>query len=74
MVSRLIDVLDEAGGWLDAQEAFRRCGVADGAPTDRIEDLYAELRKLDKEGRLLVEAVTDAQGRKLSDKLKLLVG
>lgn len=73
MVSRLIDVLEEAGDWLDAQEAFRRCGVADSAPTDRIEELYAELRKLDKEGRLSVEVVTDAQGRKLSNKLKLLV-
>ena len=32
------------------------------------------LRKLDKAGRLAVEAVTDAQGRKLYDKLKLLAG
>ncbi|WP_338443637.1 restriction endonuclease subunit S [Pseudomonas sp. LTR0] len=74
MVSRLIDVLAEAGDWMPAQEAFRRCGVADGALTERIEELYAELRKLDKAGRLAVEAVTDAQGRKLYDKLKLLVG
>lgn len=72
MVSQLIDVLAEAGDWVPAQEAFRRCGVADGALTDRIEDLYAELRKLDKAGRLAVEAVTDAQGRKLHDMLKLL--
>ncbi|GAJ51834.1 type I restriction-modification system, specificity subunit S [Pseudomonas aeruginosa RB] len=72
VVSRLIDVLAEAGGWVPAQEAFRRCGVADGALTERIEELYAELRKLDKAGRLAVEAVTDAQGRKLYDKLKLL--
>lgn len=72
MVSHLIDVLAEAGAWVPAQEAFRRCGVADGALTERIEELYAELRKLDKEGRLAVEAVTDAQGRKLYDKLKLL--
>lgn len=72
MVSQLIDVLAEAGDWVPAQEAFRRCGVADGTLTERIEELYAELRKLDKEGRLAVEAVTDAQGRKLYDKLKLL--
>lgn len=72
MVSQLIDVLAEAGDWMPAQEAFRRCGVADGALTERIEELYAELRKLDKAGRLAVEAVTDAQGRKLYDKLKLL--
>jgi len=74
MVSQLIDVLAEAGDWVPAQEAFRRCGVADGALTERIEELYAELRKLDKAGRLAVEAVTDAQGRKLYDKLKLLAG
>lgn len=72
MVSKLIDVLAEAGDWLDAQEAFRRCGVADGASSDRVEGLYAELRRLDKEGRLKVETVRDAQGRKVSDKLKLL--
>lgn len=74
MVSKLIDVLAEAGDWLDAQEAFRRCGVSDGASSDRVEELYAELRRLDEEGRLKVEAVKDALGRKTSDKLKLLVG
>ncbi|MEO9241536.1 restriction endonuclease subunit S [Pseudomonas inefficax] len=72
VVHRLSDVLAEAGDWVPAQEAFRRCGVADGALTERIEELYAELRKLDKAGHLAVEAVTDAQGRKLYDKLKLL--
>ena len=74
MVSKLIDVLAEAGGWVSAQEAFRRCGVADGALTDQIEALYAELRALDKAGRLAVEAVTDGQGRKLHDRLKLMAG
>lgn len=72
VVSKLIDVLAEAGDWVPAQEAFRRCGVADGAQTDQIEALYAELRDLDKRGRLAVEAVTDTQGRKLHDRLKLL--
>lgn len=72
VVKKLIDVLEEAGDWLPAQEAFRRCGVADGALTERIEELYTELRKLDKAGRLAVETVTDVQGRKLHDKLKLL--
>ena len=72
LVSKLIDVLAEAGDWVPAQEAFRRCGVADGALTDQIETLYAELRALDKAGRLAVDAVTDGQGRKLHDRLKLL--
>jgi len=74
VVNQLIDVLRDAGDWVPAQEVFRRCGVADGALTERIEKLYAELRKLDKAGQLAVEAVTDAQGRKLYDKLKLLAG
>lgn len=74
VASKLMDVLKEAADWLPAQEAFRRCGVAEGVETDRIEELYAELRKLDKAGHLLVEAVTDEQGRKLYDKLKLTVG
>jgi type I restriction enzyme S subunit len=72
VVSKLIDVLAEAGDWVPAQEAFRRCGVADGAQTDQIEALYAELRELDKSKRLAVEPVTDAQGRKLYDRLKLV--
>lgn len=72
VVSKLFDVLAEVGDWMPAQEAFRRCGVTDGALTERIEELYSELRKLDKAGRLAVEAVNDAQGRKLYDKLKLL--
>lgn len=74
MVSKLIDVLAEAGDWVPAREAFRLCGVADNAQTEQIEALYAELRDLDKAGRLAVEAVKDKEGRKLHDKLKLLVG
>lgn len=72
MENKLIDVLAEAGDWLPAQEAFRRCGVTDGALTERIEELYAELRELDKVGRLAVAPVLDDQGRKLHDLLKLL--
>ncbi len=74
VVSKLIDVLAEAGDWLEAQEAFRRCGVADGALTERIEELYAELRKLDKAGRLAVEVIKDKKGRKTGDRIKLLAG
>lgn len=74
VVSKLIEVLAEAGDWVPAQEAFRRCGVADGVQTERVEELYAELRKLDNDGKLAVEAVNDEDGRKLYDKLKLLAG
>ncbi|HEX5391793.1 MAG TPA: restriction endonuclease subunit S [Rhodocyclaceae bacterium] len=72
MALKLIDVLTEAADWVSAQEAFHRCGIADGSATDQIEVLYAELRELTKAKRLAVEAVTDAQGRKLYDRLKLV--
>ena len=72
MMNKLIDVLAEAGDWVPAQEAFRRCGVSDGTLTDQIEVLYAELRELDKAKILAVEPITDEQGRKLYDRLKLV--
>jgi type I restriction enzyme, S subunit len=73
MARRLIEVLSEAADWLPAQEAFHRCGVADGAQTDEIEGIYAELRALDKAGRISVEPVLDPRGRKLHDRLKLRI-
>ena len=73
MAVKLKDVLAEAGDWIPAQEAFRRCGVADSAHTDQVEALYAELRELDKSNQLAVESVKDAQGRKLYDQLKFIV-
>ena len=71
MARSIEDVLTELVDWLPAQEAFRRCGITDGSETDDVEALYAELRQLDKAGRLLVETVTDDQGRKAYDRLKL---
>lgn len=67
----LEDVLSEVADWLPAQEAFRRCGMPENADTKTIEDLYSELRILDKAGRLEVKPITDDQGRKLFDHLKL---
>jgi type I restriction enzyme, S subunit len=67
----LEQVLDEAGDWLPAQTAFQRCGIGDGAPTEEIETLYAQLRTLDKAGRLEAKPVTDSNGRKLHDLLRL---
>jgi len=46
LMKKLVDVLAEAGDWITAEEAFRRCGVTDGTSTERIEELYAELREL----------------------------
>lgn len=72
MANKLISVLEETRDWIAAQEAFRLCGVTDGTPTERIEELYSELRDLDKAGRLKIDPVTDEQGRKLYDRLKLV--
>ena len=71
MVRKLVDVLNEAADWVPAQEAFRRCGITDGALTDQVEGVYIELRELDKAGSLQVEVVADASGNKLHDLLKL---
>lgn len=57
MVTKLKDVLTEAEDWLPAQEIFRRCGVVDGTETDRIEQIYAELREIDRNKLLLKRRV-----------------
>ncbi|SHG33944.1 restriction endonuclease subunit S [Pectobacterium carotovorum] len=69
---KLVDVLTEASDWLPAQDAFQLCGIADSAQTEEIEMLYAELRVLDKDKRLLVDVVMDEEGRKIGDRLKLV--
>lgn len=72
MANKLINVLAENSDWITAQRAFHLCGVTDGTSTDRIEELYSELRDLDKAGRLQVDTIHDDQGRKLYDRLKLI--
>lgn len=69
---KLVDVLTEASDWLPAQDAFQLCGIADSAQTEEVEMLYAELRVLDKDKRLLVDVVKDEEGRKIGDRLKLV--
>lgn len=49
----LLEVLQAKGDWMNAQDAFTACGVAVGTDVDRIEEVYAELRKLEKEERVL---------------------
>jgi type I restriction enzyme, S subunit len=73
-VRTLVDTLAEVGDWLSAEEAFRRSGLADGAETDRVEQLYTELRELAQSGRLETECVRDAEGRKLYDRIRLVAG
>ena len=71
MAKNLEQVLAEAGGWISAQDAFQKCGIGGAATTAEIEEIYAELRKLDKAGRIEAEPVNDDQGRKLHDLLRL---
>ncbi|MCI2282453.1 hypothetical protein L3081_02385 [Colwellia sp. MSW7] len=51
----LLEVLTSEDKWFDAQEAFKKCGIIDGTSTDRIEEIYTELRKLEKEGKIKIE-------------------
>lgn len=73
MPKKLEDVLTAAGDWVSAQDAFEQCGVGNSATTAEIEKLYAELRVLDKAGKLEAEPVRDDEGRKLHDRLRLKV-
>lgn len=52
-IKTLLEVLQAKGDWMNAQDAFTACGVAVGTDVDRIEEVYAELRKLEKEERIL---------------------
>ena len=71
MIKSIEMVLKEADDWLPAQEVFRRCGVGNGAETETLEGLYAELRALSRTGRLLAEPILDDAGRKVQDRLQL---
>lgn len=73
MAKSLEQVLLEAGDWISAQEAFRRCGVASGADTETVEQLFDKLRVLDHAKKLLKEPVLDSKGRKIQDRLRLAV-
>ncbi len=65
LMETLREVLMAEDDWIDAQEAFRRCGVSDGTDSERIEELYAELRRLDKENILDTKRVGEYDQLKL---------
>ena len=44
-MTNLIEALRSVGDWITAQDAFRLCGISDGADTDAVEKIYEELRK-----------------------------
>jgi type I restriction enzyme, S subunit len=71
MTKKLQDVLAGRQEWLSAQEAFQLCGIGNGSQTEEIETLYAELRFLDKLGKLEIDAVYNSDGTKQHDRLKL---
>ena len=51
----LLKALKTAEDWVNAKEVFRRCGVGDGADTDAIERIYADLRGYVRSGFIEVE-------------------
>ncbi|MAG65774.1 MAG: restriction endonuclease subunit S [Pseudomonadales bacterium] len=55
VMNTLLEVLTEEDRWIDAQEAFKKCGIVDGSSIDRVEEIYAELRKLEKIGQIEIE-------------------
>ncbi|WP_261382837.1 restriction endonuclease subunit S [Vibrio cyclitrophicus] len=67
VMDTLLEVLTAEESWIDAQEAFKKCGVVDGTSTDRIEEIYTELRKLEKAGQVEIERSGDGY-----DQLKLM--
>ena len=66
-VRDLLATLTLAGDWISAQEAFRQCGISDGAETDQIEPIYMELRDLVNSGKVIVERRGEEDWLKLKD-------
>lgn len=66
LMNTLLEVLTAENDWIDAQDAFRKCGIADGASTDRIEEIYTELRKLEKAGKIQIQRQGDFDQLKLT--------
>ena len=58
-------MLTAENDWIDAQDAFRKCGIVDGTSTDRIEEIYSELRKLEKAGKIQIQRRGDFDQLKL---------
>ena len=67
----LEQILAEAGDWISAQNVLRQCGHGNNVPTEDVERFYAELRDLDLVGRLEVKPITDSEGRKIEDHIRL---
>lgn len=66
LMNTLLEVLTAENDWIDAQDAFQKCGIVDGTSTDRIEEIYTELRKLEKTGRIEIQRQGDFDQLKLT--------
>ncbi|GEK10078.1 restriction endonuclease subunit S [Pseudoalteromonas peptidolytica] len=66
LMNTLLEVLTAENDWIDAQNAFQKCGIVDGTSTDRIEEIYTELRKLEKTGRIEIQRQGDFDQLKLT--------
>lgn len=65
-------ILEEAPDWLEAQELAELYGIRFGSTPEDIEPFFAELRELDAQGHLKVEAITDGTGAKVGERLRIM--
>nr|WP_251073259.1 restriction endonuclease subunit S [Vibrio cincinnatiensis] len=65
LMNTLLEVLTAENDWIDAQDAFQKCGSVGGASTDRIEEIYTELRRLEKAGKIQIQRQGDFDQLKL---------
>ncbi|MBB1468225.1 restriction endonuclease subunit S [Pseudoalteromonas sp. SG41-5] len=65
IMNTLLEVLTAEKDWIGAQDAFQKCGIVDGTSTDRIEEIYTELRKLEKAGKIQIQRLGDFDQLKL---------
>ena len=57
VMDTLLEVLTAEDKWIDAQEAFEKCGVTKNTTSDDIEKLYLELRELLNSNQVEVKKV-----------------
>lgn len=66
VMANLLEVLENTKDWLNAQDAFRQCGITDGSETDNIEKIYDELRTYVKDDRIEIERRGDEDWLRVS--------
>ncbi|PKM18836.1 MAG: restriction endonuclease subunit S [Gammaproteobacteria bacterium HGW-Gammaproteobacteria-15] len=67
-MTTLKEALAASGDWIDAQDAFKQCGIVDGTATDRIEAIYNELKRLEQNGEVQLKRVNGYDQLKLGNK------